>query len=1037
MDTQLQDTIREKEVSGIAFFSSGSSHRFSSYCKDNWPPLIQSSKNMKIPFFKWSERRRIPPGNLKLSRVNSSPRQQNARILRKMQLEGSPRLLVYDIGDRDWQIKQLKANQNKTIVEHVHVLQEAKRVTDGQLEDALRELAAEQARTKALEKTKARLMGEAEDMVRQHEQELIALRSNEKNARSLEQKTSKAVADMEREKSLREVTESQSRRFQTELIEAQAQLSDLERQLQSTQRAKESLEAEISSLAADGDTARALKKLRRDYETKISQLELQVEEADTARATMEKIRQKIEQQHIEIRRLITTSGARDSFRERLLKELQTLDDSLAAEFSKKAPKSSKRNSVQSLANLSHVKRSSISIETNGLGRSRKDSQPPDSPHTPHILHTPDRNTTQLKQQVQALELRIIASDRVRQHLEATLKEMIADIEKIDGSKASLQAHRSKITRENARLVDLLDQEAEARRAAEAAHMEGISEMWKKFQVTIEGEKETYNRLEESRKALIVKQKATQVELEEHKRNLKEMTQGRKQLLAEVAELKERLENENHAKNTEIIARRRLQEQLQELQISTAASTSMHGGKFIFIVNLNEAVESYKAKMEDYMAKLEAAEIERAKLHHQESLTRRSLNEAERLREEAASARQAAEKRLKDAEQRINELESKLNDESRDFADMELFTRRAKEEMEDERDQNQKELAERDFKIEQTRQMYQSELRQLNEESRHLRDTISSLREENHKMRSEFDGLQLRYDDEVYAGSSWKKEKERMNTKILDLIAAYESSKMAQADSQTEIVRLHSQILELRAARDEAETERAALMKAREQLETRLNDIAQDHLDTNKMSNDRVLQDLHLEKRDLKARLEEQADRVAKANEKLKRAESFANEYQVELSKVRHDNSELEKQNAALEKANKELNIRMVEYEAKTYAITPQPTGSRRQEARIEELTNRLLQEEKEKSETAQLHRTADKTAREMKFQLMESDRQRLRLEEEVQSYEGKLQGLRQEFNDLLKNESDLKVTKRRAELEAQDFRQKYLKYGSILLPPEQ
>jgi myosin protein heavy chain len=244
--------------------------------------------------------------------------------------------------------------------------------------------------------------------------------------------------------------------------------------------------------------------------------------------------------------------------------------------------------------------------------------------------------------------------------------------------------------------------------------------------------------------------------------------------------------------------------------------------------------------------------------------------------------------------------------------MELFSRRAKEEIEDEREQHEKELADRDFKIEQTRQMYQSELLQLNEgksipvpsiaminnitESRHLRGSISNLREENHKIRSELDELQLRYDDEVYAGSSWKKEKERMNTKILDLTAAYESSKMAQAERQTEVVNLLSQIRELRAVLDEAEAERAALKKAREQLETRLNDIAQDHLDTSKMSNDRVMQDLHLEKQDLKARLEEQADRVAMAYDKLKKAEARANEYQLELTKIRDGNSELEKQN---------------------------------------------------------------------------------------------------------------------------------------------
>lgn len=104
----------------------------------------------------------------------------------------------------------------------------------------------------------------------------------------------------------------------------------------------------------------------------------------------------------------------------------------------------------------------------------------------------------------------------------------------------------------------------------------------------------------------------------------------------------------------------------------------------------------------------------------------------------------------------------------------------------------------------------------------------------------------------------------------------------------------------------------------------------------------------------------------------------------------------------LEKQNKDLNVRMVEYETKAYANSPRPATSRRQETRIEELTKRLQEEEKEKSETARLHRSADKTAREMRFQLLESDRQRLRLEEEVKTYESKVQGLRQEYSELVR-----------------------------------
>jgi myosin protein heavy chain len=53
------------------------------------------------------------------------------------------------------------------------------------------------------------------------------------------------------------------------------------------------------------------------------------------------------------------------------------------------------------------------------------------------------------------------------------------------------------------------------------------------------------------------------------------------------------------------------------------------------------------------------------------------------------------------------LEAKLEDEGRVFSDMEAFRKRLTEEMEDEREQNQKDLAERDFTIDQTRKKYQS------------------------------------------------------------------------------------------------------------------------------------------------------------------------------------------------------------------------------------------------------------------------------------------------------------------------------------------
>ena len=173
--------------------------------------------------------------------------------------------------------------------------------------------------------------------------------------------------------------------------------------------------------------------------------------------------------------------------------------------------------------------------------------------------------------------------------------------------------------------------------------------------------------------------------------------------------------------------------------------------------------------------------------------------------------------------------------------------------------------------------------------------MSRLREENRKIRSDYDELQLRYDDEVYNGGAWKKEKERMETKISDVTKAYESSVAAQAEQQSQIVALHSQVRELRAVLDDAEADRALLQKARRALQAELEEIRLDHVDPS----DTEVQRLMLKKQDLERAVEEQEDRVASAFERMKRAEAYANECQMELGKVRVENSELDRLNVSV------------------------------------------------------------------------------------------------------------------------------------------
>jgi myosin protein heavy chain len=146
-------------------------------------------------------------------------------------------------------------------------------------------------------------------------------------------------------------------------------------------------------------------------------------------------------------------------------------------------------------------------------------------------------------------------------------------------------------------------------------------------------------------------------------------------------------------------------------------------------------------------------------------------------------------------------------------------------------------------------------------------------------------------------TGWRKEKERLETKIVDLERACEASSGAQTEQQSQIVSLHSQVRELRSVLDEAEVERALLQKARRALQAELESVTIDHSESN-VPSDQDYQRLQLRKQDLERLVDEQEDRVAYANEKVKKVESFANTYQIELGKLRVENSKLDKVNVS-------------------------------------------------------------------------------------------------------------------------------------------
>lgn len=88
------------------------------------------------------------------------------------------------------------------------------------------------------------------------------------------------------------------------------------------------------------------------------------------------------------------------------------------------------------------------------------------------------------------------------------------------------------------------------------------------------------------------------------------------------------------------------------------------------------------------------------------IVRKTLSEVERAHSEAMTERSEAEQRLQLAEKRISDLESKLDEEGRESSDLDMLSRRLSDELEEERKQHLKDLADRDFTTDQTRKKYQ-------------------------------------------------------------------------------------------------------------------------------------------------------------------------------------------------------------------------------------------------------------------------------------------------------------------------------------------
>ncbi|TYJ55826.1 hypothetical protein B9479_003478 [Cryptococcus floricola] len=131
-----------------------------------------------------------------------------------------------DIKARDKEIEYLRSRENKTVVEHYHVMEAAKKFTDQQLTEQISENSRLNKLLKSLETHRNRLNADLEDLARQYDQ-LKASKSKEARAAraSLGPEDKGAVAALEDERKSRRVLESRIAAMEKDLQEQKKQLS--------------------------------------------------------------------------------------------------------------------------------------------------------------------------------------------------------------------------------------------------------------------------------------------------------------------------------------------------------------------------------------------------------------------------------------------------------------------------------------------------------------------------------------------------------------------------------------------------------------------------------------------------------------------------------------------------------------------------------------------------------------------------------------------------------------------------------------------
>lgn len=788
-----------------------------------------------------------------------------------------------------------KASDNQRVRLNQVIAEKSK--SDEENKKLQRQLNDSQLQITSLEKHKEKLTLSLEDLSHEMDREHKTTRNAEQQSSAVNLQLAEANRKLETERQLRTQAQQNTRTVQTSLDDANKELEEAREHLRLLAKV---FDPENGSLPSNLDSAKPELQRTIDIAQKLEASENALRLATDRFARAETQLENLRSQHTED--LQENDTRHHNSKRALLEEMNASQVN-----ARSSPSNIKRDWEATRKNFSpggvHTPGSQRHISNNTNDSARSDRT---------VDTVTYHQRMDLAGELELLQNQLQMSEMKNSHLQAQIDRTPNNGNWQDDSPSLRRVQ--KLEKENFRLHDMLDDSAKKVTALEQSIRTGQLSF---KEVQTKSHEELYdliNSQEQSRRSLLTAHNAAIAELADAKTSFDDIKRKKVSVEVDLRDAQSELNDIHYEREQEAANHSQLLQEFSDLQIKLDTEVSK-------LVDVEDSLEMYKARSDEYFARLEQAEIAVLKASRAEQFAKSQAKEAEETCASIMSERKEMDMALEDLQRQTQQYEERVEDLSADLDGALQAKKRLQNELEDYRSQRAMDIEDKESSMEQTRKKYQSELTSLTSELEIERDNVIHARGENGRLRDELEELRGKWDDEVLNSSTWAKEKSRLEVALQSLSDSRDDAVNSHNDAQSKIVDLLGQVRHLRSNVDDVAAERDMLITEKKGLEARLAEAAASLEDISR-SGSPTKRDAAMTDRevlDLKSKLAHSEDVASAAVGKMRRSEALAQEVQKDIATEREKSVQLHKEKAALEKSVKDLQLKCIDLETKGYS----------------------------------------------------------------------------------------------------------------------